>query len=360
MTQVETFKRGIHSRPFSKELNAYNGVLDAEWDYGGVLTASILSRTSTLLVDPWQVKIADLSYWQGDIDFAKLATKVQVVILRGIYGNKTIDLKFDEYYTKAKDNGLEIMIYHYLKPSANWKTHAETMISLTRNYPNIGLWGDLEENGNLNKAMLESWIKKYFDAVLAVEKKTGIYSSKGFLDANLGLTNWLKWLDLWIAAWTIAPYPSMPNEWTNINNPRTWKLWQWTSKGSGFDHGVSSKYIDLNRYHGTIEEFNAEYGTDIKSLEQEIPDPPLPPTPPETEENIMNWYVKLTTTPYLNVREVPNGLDIGNLYPGNVFKIKDVVYGYSGAWAQIAEGEFIDKWVCLHNIYGRFCEPVGA
>ena len=361
MTQIETFIRGIHARPVTKELNAYNGTLGAEWDYGGVLTAAVATT------DLWPVKIVDLSYWNGAVNFEKLATKAQVVILRAVYGNKYIDSKLDEYYRGAKDNGLEVMLYHYLKPANNWKTHAETLVAVNHDYPNLYLWGDLEENGGLNKTLLESWIKKYFDKVGEETKtdnkiKIGCYTSAGFLNANLGMTNWLKWLELWVASWTTGPAPLIPNEWNAISNPRTWKLWQWSSKGAGADYGVSSKYIDLNRYHGSIAEFNAEYGTNIQPLEGEPEPPPPPPPPPDPEpipeENIMKWYVKATTTPYLNVRATPGGVDVGDLLPNRQFNIKNVVYA-NGAWAQLFDTEFAGKWVCLENAGGRYCEPVG-
>jgi len=73
----------------------------------------------------------------------------------------------------------------------------------------------------------------------------------------------------------------------------------------------------------------------------------------------MNWYVKATTTPHLNVRATPNGADVGDLLPSTVFAVLDVVYAASGVWAQIAGGQFDGKWVCLHNTGGRYCEPEG-
>lgn len=73
----------------------------------------------------------------------------------------------------------------------------------------------------------------------------------------------------------------------------------------------------------------------------------------------MYWYVKSTSVPHLNVRSVPGGVDVGNLYPLQQFKVKNVVYAYSGTWAQIAEGIYADKWACLHNTSARYCEPVG-
>jgi len=298
MTQNEIFIPGIHSRPFSTELNAYSDFFGVEWDYGGKLTAHI----DKLTIDQWPVKIVDLSFWQDTIDFKKLATKVQVVVLRALYGNKTVDSKLDEYYKGAKDNGLAIMLYHYLKPDLDWSKHADAFIAIEKNYPSSFMWADLEENGGLGKTALESWIKKYSDKVLQY-KPVGFYSSKGFLDSNLGKTNWLKNLPLWIAAWTTASQPAMPLEYIDITNPKTWKLWQWSSKGDGKTYGVSSAYIDLDRYNGTIEQFNAEYKTNIKDL-----NPPIPPPPPVEE-----FPKRVSTTTGLKIRTSPTSINDNNL-----------------------------------------------
>ncbi len=315
MSEYETFIQGIHSRPFSKELNAYNGTLGVEWDYGGQLTKAIYA------VDQWPVKFADLSYWQDNVDFAKLATMVQGVIIRAVFGNKDIDPRFEEYYKKAKDNKLEVMLYHYLKPSASWQKHAETIIAVEKSHPSLEIWGDLEEDGGLNKQDLEGWLFKYFmNNVVKYKEKTGCYSSKGFLDKSLNKTNWLKTLDLWLAAWTTASQPAMPVEYAEINNPKTWKLWQWTSKGDGFAHGVSSRYIDLNRYNGSIEQFNKEYNTNIKPISGTIP----PPPPIEPPPSVFPKQI-LTTATALNVRLSPSttGKIIGSVPLGTEFTAID-------------------------------------
>ena len=49
----------------------------------------------------------DISYWQGNIDFSKVAKNVDFVILREGY-RKTVDPKFMEYVNGCKKNGIPI------------------------------------------------------------------------------------------------------------------------------------------------------------------------------------------------------------------------------------------------------------
>ena len=49
----------------------------------------------------------DISYHNGEIDFSKIKSKVDFIIMRSGYGKKTNDskeIKFDIYYNEAKKN----------------------------------------------------------------------------------------------------------------------------------------------------------------------------------------------------------------------------------------------------------------
>ena len=55
----------------------------------------------------------DISYWQGNVDFSKVAKNVDFVILREGY-RKTMDQKFLEYVDGCKKNGIPIKgVYHF-------------------------------------------------------------------------------------------------------------------------------------------------------------------------------------------------------------------------------------------------------
>ena len=52
----------------------------------------------------------DISYWQGDVDFSKVAKNVDFVILREGY-RKTIDEKFLAYVKGCKENEIQLEEY---------------------------------------------------------------------------------------------------------------------------------------------------------------------------------------------------------------------------------------------------------
>ena len=58
-------------------------------------------------------KIIDISFWQGDVDFTKVATEVDLIIMRAAYGTST-DKKFVEYAEACRANKIPYGAYSYL------------------------------------------------------------------------------------------------------------------------------------------------------------------------------------------------------------------------------------------------------
>jgi N-acetylmuramoyl-L-alanine amidase len=57
--------------------------------------------------------IADLSFYQGNIDFSKLARQVDGVILRVQHGYTNPDSKYKEYAAGCKANNIKFGTYAY-------------------------------------------------------------------------------------------------------------------------------------------------------------------------------------------------------------------------------------------------------
>jgi len=275
------FQRGIDSRPFSDQLLAEQPL-------------QILS----VLAKNYIVKGVDISYWQGDIDFSIMKSKVDFVIMRYAYGNTTPDSNLNRYYQGASDAGLAIMGYHYLKAGKDETKHAETTANLLKDYPALYFWGDAEETGGLIKTALDGWLYKYFNKALELtgsswdDPLVGIYTSPNFWNTCMPRTDWAKKLKLWIAHWT-AGDPLLPYDWQN----KTYRFHQYSSKGDGHLHGASSTYIDLDGYNGTINDFNKEFDANI-----------TPPVPPDSD--------------YRKVRSLINSLRVRNA-PSTKGTVKD-------------------------------------
>lgn len=283
------------------------------------------SAASLQTLQTWPVRLADISRYNGQVDFGRLATKAQGVIIQSSYGSSGTDSAYQRNLKGAVDHGLAPFLYHYLKPSRNWRETAKLFAQVWEDGPKIGYpWADLEDAEGLDKAALMGWTEKFwreFEGLTGLDQKLGCYTSPGFLNRSMNLTNWLKWRPLWVAHWTSASSPTLPNEWAAIHNPRMWKLWQWQVYKPGSDYGSGSGAIDLDRYNGTVAQFNTEFGTNIQELGGEMPPPPPPPPTPDEIQPL--YQVTATGTPYLNFRGSPKvtAKDIGNALPGDVLPI---------------------------------------
>jgi lysozyme len=251
------------------------------------------SKIARLEALAYPVVGVDVSYWQGAIDWTKLACHAYFAFIRAGRGNADYDTRYSEYLDGAHKAGRAVGLYWYMQPrtgTANFKQHVDNFASRYKGSASqLPPVFDVEENGGMSRTELTGWIQK---AVARFQEWTGvspmIYTSPGFWNANTYRNDWAKTLPLWDAHWTTADEPVIPNDWGAINNPKTWTFWQHSSKGNGADYGASSTNIDLNRYHYSLAQFNAQFGTSLKPLEPEQPPPP-PPEPTHDEQVKIMW-----------------------------------------------------------------------
>lgn len=314
---------GVISRPFSKQLKA------RQWtDPIREIYRSRVAKIEALL---YPVVGVDISAWQGNVDFGKLATKVYYVFIRAGRGNADYDIKYATYLKGAQTYGRGIGLYWYMIPrtGTNFKQHVATFSAVYKDSGSqLPPVFDVEDNGGMSRTELTGWLQK---AVMMFEDIAGvspmIYTSAGFWNSNTYRNDWAKRLDLWVAHWTTADEPIIPNDWGAISNPKTWKFWQYSSKGKGYDYGVSSINIDLDRYHYSLAQFNQQYKMDLKPLE------PMPPTPPPVPtDKIHPLYTMEITADTLNARagDATSYTDIGNLLKGTQLPVIEE----SGDWVK--------------------------
>ena len=250
------------------------------------------------LAADWEVKGVDISYWNGEIKDPELfASMVDFVFIRAGYGNDFIDPRLDEYRAVCETYSIPFGLYWFTKPGKSFEKHALNFYNTWTDHPGkLPPVFDDEDDGGLKKTPLESWLLKLYNAfnsLAALKYPDEItYTSPGFLNRAIALTSWMKHTLLWVAHWTLGSQPILPNEWAIPGF--TWTFWQWSATGKGADYGVSSRYIDLNRYNGTREQFEAEFGLE--------PSPP-PPPPPGDE---MKYRVLADG---LKIRSQPNALE---------------------------------------------------
>ena len=183
----------------------------------------------------------DISYHNGEIDFSKIKSKVDFVIMRAGYGNKTIDskeVKFDIYYEEAKKNNIPVGTYWYCYAYTPEEALVEAKIFLNKvkgkkfEFP---VYYDVEES-----EILDTWsdnvnalINTFCGKLEKNNYYCGLYSSSNYLN-NLISEEVKQKYAIWVAHW-------------NVDKPSyegPWGIWQYTSDGNM--DGVESERLDLD------------------------------------------------------------------------------------------------------------------
>lgn len=167
----------------------------------------------------------DLSEWQGTVDFSKLASQVEGVILRVQSGSSHPDTKYKEYIAGCKNNGIRFGTYAYGKFVSVTDAIQEAKDALARMDKDSQFFVvDVEEQTCHNAADIVPASQAYIDYLHQQGiAKVGLYSYTGFYNAN-GLAN-VKADFHWIAAY--GANDGIPHTAPTIG----YDMWQFTSTG---------------------------------------------------------------------------------------------------------------------------------
>ena len=183
----------------------------------------------------------DISYHNGEIDFSKIKSKVDFVIMRAGYGNKTIDskeVKFDIYYEEAKKNNIPVGTYWYCYAYTPEEALVEAKTFLNKvkgkkfEFP---VYYDVEESKILDTGSdnVNALINTFCGELEKNNYYCGLYSSSNYLK-NLISEEVKQKYAIWVAHW-------------NVDKPSyqgPWGIWQYTSDGNM--DGVESERLDLD------------------------------------------------------------------------------------------------------------------
>lgn len=188
------------------------------------------------------MKIIDISQHNGNIDFYKVKNNgIDGVIIRvGWIGNKnnhTLDKKFEEYYNKAAEVGLQIgfYVYSYCKTSDALISGTNWMIEKIKfKQCNLASFLDLEDESidYLSKEELTSQAEEFCKKIETNGIKAGVYASEYWFKNKMYIDRLITY-KIWLAKWTTQ----QPQE------SFRYDLWQYTSEGRV--DGISTK-VDMN------------------------------------------------------------------------------------------------------------------
>lgn len=232
-----------------------------------------------------KVDVVDLSHWQATVDFKQLKSAGVIgVILKATEGSGNTDQTFASRYKAARDAGLEVSSYHFLRPG-NIISQVDRYLNVLS--PRVGERVCLDhEDSGVSLKDLENAVRHLQgdDRNLQIT----IYSGN-VIKQQLGNkhSEVLADTSLWLAQY--GPTPSWPKgTWP------TWTLWQYSDKGAV--PGVSGD-CDVNHFNGSAENCKA-WMTPAGQAPVPIPDP-------AQEGDTMS--ISIETTADIKVKLVVNG-----------------------------------------------------
>jgi len=179
------------------------------------------------------MKVIDVSYHQGNIDFNKVRQDgVEGVIIRGGYGNGNIDKQFHRYITDAIKTGLHIGIYWFsyaytIQMADVEAKHCIKLIEQYRKYIDLPVFFDWEYDSfkyagkhgiSPDKQLITGMNAVFCQVIYNAGYKAGYYLnldySKHYIDESK-----LRLYKRWFARYTNIPQ-------TNCY------MWQYSSKGT--------------------------------------------------------------------------------------------------------------------------------
>lgn len=170
----------------------------------------------------------DVSAWQNTIDFNRVANDgVKIVYIKSSEGTTYIDPYFERNYQKAKENGLYVGVYHYVR-ARNVKqaiNEADFFTSVINGKKiDCKLAMDFESFGNLSKEEINSIAIAFLERLKQRAKMEVLVYSNTYTAKNIFSGEITKY-PLWIAQYGVI-MPSSNGNWN------TWVGFQYTSKGN--------------------------------------------------------------------------------------------------------------------------------
>lgn len=206
-----------------------------------------------LSAQKYSVKGVDISHYQGDIDWDKLSAEdISFVFIKATEGSSFVDKNFICNFESAQKTSLVVGAYHFFSYDSDGETQAQNFINTVKPYagmlpPVIDLefYGDKEKN-----PPERTEVEKQLKTLLSLLEET--YGQKPIIYATeksykLYLSGDYKDYDIWIRNVFSKP---------KLSDSRDWTFWQYTDREKLSGYNGKEKYIDMNVFCGSVDEFD--------------------------------------------------------------------------------------------------------
>ena len=197
--------------------------------------------------DKYPVRGVDVSEYQGNIDWSVLVTRdIDFAFIKATEGSSYTDEHFSENWEKASKTDLRIGAYHFFSLESSGKLQADHFCDSVQSVPNmLPPVVDVEPYGTY-KEITEKDVSELTDWLTVTEEYYGIkpiiYTTSKWY--NKLIKDSFPDYDIWIRS--VYSKPNKDIEWT---------FWQYSNRMNLDGYDGEEKYIDMNVFCGSAEEF---------------------------------------------------------------------------------------------------------
>ncbi len=209
----------------------------------------LLNNPST---EEYPIRGVDVSHYQGEIDWKVLSENgISFAFIKATKGSSYIDECFEYNFEEALKTDLRVGAYHFFSFSSEGSAQADNFINTVPQTEgmlppviDIEFYGDFEKDPPSKKA-----VKEEMDAL--IEKLYGHYGVYPIIYTTqkaykLYISGNYDECDIWIRDVIMTPY---------LPDKRDWTFWQYTNREILEGYKGEEKFIDMNVFFGSAEEF---------------------------------------------------------------------------------------------------------
>ena len=206
--------------------------------------------------DKYEVMGVDVSHYQGEINWKVLSGEgIDFAFIKATEGSSYVDPTYEYNSCEAAKTDLKIGAYHFFSFDSAGSAQAENFIAAVgKGEGMLPPTVDLEPYGGYKRSLPpKETVKPELDTLLvALEeyygKKPIIYTTE--LAYKKYLSGGYEEYDIWIRNVLTSP---------NLSDSREWRFWQYSDRGRLKGYSGEERFIDLNVFRGTRDEFE-RYG----------------------------------------------------------------------------------------------------
>ncbi len=208
-------------------------------------------------IEKYPVRGVDVSAYQGEIDWSVLSKQgnISFAFIKATEGSSFVDSRFEQNLKEAQKTELRVGVYHFFSFDSLGEKQAEHFINTVGNPINmlppvidVEFYGDKESNPPSRESVQKELGVMLERLEAHYGKKPIIYTTKEAY--NLYIKGSYEQYDIW--------YRNVIND-SGIPDGRAWTFWQYTNREKLDGYKGEEKYIDMNVFNGTKEEFE-QYG----------------------------------------------------------------------------------------------------